>query len=360
MSAFTLPQPLAGRVGQAVRVLRAHWIYFALLALYWAGAQGAAAYFGLTHKISMGIYLGIIPRAMAAYLLVFLLAYLVFVMLAIRPKHLWKYLAEDLSNRWLRLDRLFAGVLLVLMLQIFFSLFTSMKSLIPEFQPFAWDSTLWAWERSLHGGVDPWVWLQPLVGYPWVTTVINFGYHLWLFVAYGFLVWQAFTLADPALRQQFFLSMMAIWALLGNLVATLLSSAGPVYYGRVTGLEDPYTPLMEYLHRADQVGRVWALQMHDRLWDSYTIHAASLGSGISAMPSLHVGCAVIFALVAGRVRRWLGWVFWAYAALIMVGSVHLAWHYALDGYLAAILTLLIWHACGWLGPRLAPPEYATP
>jgi hypothetical protein len=33
--------------------------------------------------------------------------------------------------------------------------------------------------------------------------------------------------------------------------------------------------------------------------------------------------------------------------VVQIGSVHLAWHYALDGYAAALLTLAIWRAAGW-------------
>lgn len=359
MRATTLSQPLAFHLGQGWRVLQAHWVHFALLAAYWLAAHGVAAFFGLADQISAGLYLSFVPRAMMAYLLIFLLAYVVFVMLAVRPDQLLRYLAQDLRRRWLRADRLIAGAIMIVILQLFFSLFTSMKALIPQFQPFAWDVTFAVWDRTLHGGIDPWLLLQPLLGHPWITTLVNAAYHLWFFIAYGFMVWQAFTLADPALRQQFFLTMMASWALLGNLAATLLSSAGPVYYGRVTGQADPFVPLMEYLQSADQVGRVWALQVHDLLWSGYANGEAGVGSGISAMPSMHVGCAVIFALAAGRVRRWLGWVFWAYAGLIMIGSVHLAWHYALDGYVAALLIVLIWHACGWLGSRLSAPGPAS-
>jgi hypothetical protein len=32
------------------------------------------------------------------------------------------------------------------------------------------------------------------------------------------------------------------------------------------------------------------------------------------------------------------------AAVILVGSVHLGWHYAIDGYAAIVGTLVIW--CG--------------
>ena len=37
-----------------------------------------------------------------------------------------------------------------------------------------------------------------------------------------------------------------------------------------------------------------------------------------------------------------------YAVAILVGSVHLGWHYAIDGYVAAIMVWVIWMVSGRL------------
>jgi hypothetical protein len=51
------------------------------------------------------------------------------------------------------------------------------------------------------------------------------------------------------------------------------------------------------------------------------------------------------------------WIAIAYAFVILLGSVHLGWHYAADGYVAAGVTWLIWAAMGRLhGDRPAGPE----
>jgi hypothetical protein len=55
-----------------------------------------------------------------------------------------------------------------------------------------------------------------------------------------------------------------------------------------------------------------------------------------------------------------GAVLWSYAAVVMVGSVHLAWHYALDGYVAAVLTWLLWRGVGWLTVRRGAPAVRPP
>jgi hypothetical protein len=69
-------------------------------------------------------------------------------------------------------------------------------------------------------------------------------------------------------------------------------------------------------------------------------------NGISAMPSVHVAAAVLFALVGWQVGRAMGIGFTIYALVILTGSVHLGWHYAVDGYLSAAAVLLLWAASG--------------
>src|SRR5262249_32546583 len=159
-------------------------------------------------------------------------------------------------------------------------------------------------------------------------------------------LWQMGSLKRPRLRMQFFLTFVLLWALLGNVAATLLSSAGPVYYGRITGLADPVTPLMGYLHAHSAVSPLWALNVQNMLWASYTQHGLAILGGMTAMPSMHIATCTSFALVAFGVNRRLGWLFAAFAVIVQVGSVHLGWHYAIDGYVAAVGTVLILLAVG--------------
>jgi PAP2 superfamily len=69
-------------------------------------------------------------------------------------------------------------------------------------------------------------------------------------------------------------------------------------------------------------------------------------NGISAMPSVHVAVAVLFALAGGRAGRWPGRLFTAYAGIVLLGSVHLGWHYAVDGYVSAAIVAGLWLLSG--------------
>jgi hypothetical protein len=50
----------------------------------------------------------------------------------------------------------------------------------------------------------------------------------------------------------------------------------------------------------------------------------------------------------------LGTVFTVFALVILIGSVHLAWHYAVDGYVAAIAVYCLWVVVGAVLRRMAP------
>jgi hypothetical protein len=223
--------------------------------------------------------------------------------------------------------------------------------MIPIINPFSWDPVFAKFDAIIHGGIQPWELLQPIIGFPIVTSGINFIYNLWFFIMLAVLYWQAFSLRDPRVRMQFFLTFILSYMLMGNVLATVLSSAGPCYYGRVVGGGNIYEPLMNYLSAAKESFPVWALSTQEMLWEWFKSDKPNICSGISAMPSMHVSTALLFALVGLRTGRALGIAFSFFTVLIMIGSVHLGWHYAVDGYVALVGTWLIWRAVGWLLSR---------
>src|SRR5262249_1502997 len=143
------------------------------------------------------------------------------------------------------------------------------------------------------------------------------------------------------------LSYVLILALLGSVLATLLSSAGPCYYGQVTRLPDPYEPLMHHLRDTNESFPVTSLDLQEIIWSYYTSGRVAPYFVISALRSMHGGLAVLFALVGWQANRWVGIGLTLFAVMIQVGSVHLGWHYAIDGYVGAFFTILIWQLVGW-------------
>ena len=82
------------------------------------------------------------------------------------------------------------------------------------------------------------------------------------------------------------------------------------------------------------------LELQDFLWSSYQDTPSY--SSISAMPSMHVTIAVLIFLATRNINRWLAWITGIFAFLILIGSVQLGWHYAIDGYLGLGVALLSW------------------
>jgi len=351
------------RVGAAlVRSLRVHAFFIALIAVYVVAAMVVPPLLGVKSRFSPGLYSDVLLKVNAAFFAGLLFAYVSHVLIRVRPPRLTHYLWTEITGRYATAERICMALPVFVLFPLFASTFTYFKAAIPLFHPFAWDVRLAAWDEALHGGHAAWEWLQPLFGHPYATALVNIFYHLWFFVTYGVLVWQALALGRPRLRMQYLLTTLLLWSLVGNLAATVLSSAGPVYFGRVTGLADPFAPLMAYLHQANDVVPVMALQVQDMLWQAYAGNSTDIGAGISAMPSLHVATAFSYVLVGFAVRRWLGILLAGFAAFILIGSVHLGWHYAIDGYVGILCTVVIWFAVGWLldRPTVARLLHAAP
>lgn len=234
--------------------------------------------------------------------------------------------------------------------------FAVLKGAIAVVSPFAWDARLAALDRALHFGAQPHEWLLPLTP-DWVLKALNIGYNFWFFALVMGWIAAACATRRTGLRHQYVMSFMLTWFVGGFLVALSFSSAGPCYYARV-GLGDLYEPLMRALHAADGRHEIWALTTQDLLWDGFTGERRG-SAGISAFPSMHVATATLFALAArqlGPVAFAVGVAYWV---MIMLGSVLLAWHYAVDGYAATLIAMGAWLAAGAYRRQVLGDAYRT-
>jgi hypothetical protein len=279
----------------------------------------------------------------------------------------WRRLRSDFLTR----ERLILALPVLALWPVVASSFTYMKSVIPLLHPFYLDPALHHWDRVLHFGIDPWRILQPFFGYTWITFAINFVYTLWFFVLQATLVLQAAATSDRKRRMQFLLSMSLAWALIGTLAATLLSSAGPCYYGFVADGPNPYAPLMDYLHGVSENMSIGAFgfdvhlpltsqMLQSLLWQGYSTSDFGMARGVSAAPSMHLASTWLIARLAwsiGGKARVFGA---AFLGFVFIGSIHLGWHYALDGYLAMASAWMLWRAVGWLLDRPAVQAFLWP
>lgn len=256
------------------------------------------------------------------------------------------------------LEQAVGGTFLFFLFSMYFAAFQSVKIMITAVKPFTYDVMFAEMDRAMHFGVYPHELLQPVLGYPAMTLIIQFFYNLWFPLMLGTLAWQMFDRRTPVLRMRFLVSFTLVWFVIGSVAAIYFSSAGPVYFDRVTGVEGPYEDHMAYLWSVYEVSPLFTLDLQDILWEHYEEASLKSGSGISAMPSVHVSMAMLLFLFARHVGKWARWGFGIFLAAIMLGSVHLAWHYAIDGYLGALLVLGIWWVVGRFYPA-SEEERAT-
>jgi hypothetical protein len=339
-------------MGALRSALREHSLLIALVTLHLAAAAAMPAVLGrpLTFKFSLVdsyLFLGMI-----GFWALFIVAAADLLISAIRARaphplaHAWRRIGEH----HLRTERWAGGVMVMGLLPLVTISFSFLQALAPLLHAIDWDPALADWDRWLHFGRAPWEWLQPLLGRPAITSLLSMAYASWFFLLYGVMFWQAFSRRDRVVRMQFFLTQMLIWIVLGNVLGTLFLSGGPVYFGRITGLPDPFAPLMDYLHQAARAWPNVTLSVQERLWDVYLKNGQGgvINGAVMAMPSLHVAAAFSLYLVGRATHRVVGWAFGLFALAILVSTVHLGWHYAIDGYAGILGTLLLWHLCGYL------------
>ncbi|MGV2495833.1 phosphatase PAP2 family protein [Pelagerythrobacter aerophilus] len=252
-----------------------------------------------------------------------------------------RYAGPTAAQQWL------AGTPLLALCVLLMPFFSKMKAAIPLFNDYTWDPRFIAWDRAIFFGHDAWQVLQPLVGYPPITAALAFLYHAWLLLLYLGCLYFAFAAIDPAIRRRFFLTYVLAWSVIGGGVATLLASVGPCFVGPLFG--DPaFDAQMAYLRAADAQIPVMTLSVQEMLLDWHLADADGLGSGITAMPSMHVAIAFLFWLATRRVSPMVGRWFLAFFVAIWIGSVHLAYHYAVDGLVSVVLVATLWRASDWI------------
>lgn len=231
------------------------------------------------------------------------------------------------------------GVVLLLM-PLFKSAFASLKQIIPDIHFFCCDYSLMRCDRLLHFGHLPWKLFKFILDNETIVIIFDRLYMLWFLILSIFCLLMAWS-RKRRQRLNFFLLTLVVWAVFGSLLGTTLSSAGPCYYDKVVSKQkNPYQPLMDRIEEINKDTPLWAVHNQQGLWKAYSEKKWLPFGGISAMPSVHVAMAVVFALFAWRVNQFLGGFFWVYLIIIQVSSIILGWHYAVDGYVSICLTML--------------------
>ncbi|MFA3917678.1 phosphatase PAP2 family protein [Ruegeria hyattellae] len=277
-------------------------------------------------------------------------------MIYAKPKKPIQWLLSDLKSFVLDFDKILDRLICIVAITVMATSFTFLKDIVPTLNPYGWDPLFAALDRVLHFGSDPWQWLWPVLGTPPVTRFLDITYGLWFVLLYIGLFAAIFDPRSPARSMVFLVAFSLTWILGGNLLATVFSSAGPVYF-EAFGFGSEFSEQMLQLSAIDQATPLWSSDAQQLLLTNYD--SPGKIRGISAMPSMHVATSVVLTMFAFSYARWLGWIMVAFTGLILIGSVHLGWHYAVDGYASIPLTVAIWFMSKALVRRFGPTSDQT-
>lgn len=171
-------------------------------------------------------------------------------------------------------------------------------------------------------GTDPWrLFRSELLGPAYAKAYVT-----WFVITFGMMAVLAFMKEDHSRLFNSYLITLIVGGTMGEHV---LPSAGPIFYERI-GLG---TRFNELVATNDSTYNLFA----NYLWKHYEAGGAGLGTGISAMPSMHVALAVWSMFAAHKIWKPLAAPMLVYVLLVWGASIASGWHYATDGLVGAIV-----------------------
>ena len=193
--------------------------------------------------------------------------------------------------------------------------------------PFTADPFLADLDKAIFFGTDPWSLVK------WANNDLSgLIYHpIWYFTLIGALI-VLFTHQPSARKSAMALSYFLLWSVVGPVIHTLFPAGGPVFYERL-GYGDRFAGIDGGPETASAAAY---------LWQGFTSGQFDVASGISAMPSLHVTMAVWTMLCVWHfARRWFIPVAIS-SCYVTILSVSLGWHYAVDGIVGGLCTVVLY------------------
>lgn len=323
-----------------ITFLRADARYYLFIAIYAAAALIFLTVFEKPNLVAFSIYFVKWPFMFG--LLLPIIALSTDLVLLFR-RFRGRYAAAKCLFSPSRIASLISGLMLLMALGIFQGAFTSIKNGLPAlYGGFPYDGTQADIDAFLHFGIDPWRILFRVADLDSVRWFVELNYNvLWFLVCFGGLFFVVTSPSAARIRARYLVCYLAVWIVVGNVIAGMFLSAGPAFYGLVTGDMERFGEQLAFLSQS-AANPNSAVSYQNYLWDLHQSGSAGFGSGISAFPSVHVALITLNALFLTQYNRKLGLIALGYVLFVAASSVYLAWHYAIDGYVSIVLTTLIY------------------
>ncbi|OED88479.1 hypothetical protein A1QE_07555 [Vibrio breoganii ZF-55] len=318
--------------------------------LLWGSLYAISMMNELTSELVPFLYLNSLFNGMVITLLLHFICYFIYLAINKSPSPLGA-LVTTYKNIIFNRKQLMSASYLLLLVTVNLSLYTSFKGIIPKINDFSYDLTLANLDRVIHFGIDPWKLTHMLFQTPEWSMFISIVYTLWLFAFWWFVCAVIFSLLDFKTKLMIVSGFNFIWIINGSILALAFSSAGPCFFEYVETSKNAnffieLTNLLEkhklYFEDKGYWFGVPATLMQDMLWNAYVEDKTEIGVGISAFPSMHVSVCMYMWLVTKKYYKPFSVFLFIFLVLILLGSVHLGWHYAIDGYVSILTTYFIW------------------
>jgi hypothetical protein len=205
--------------------------------------------------------------------------------------------------------------------------FMWIKPLLNYLVPFWADPMLADIDKVLFLGRDPWTILATLN-----STAAAVFYHRGWFVMMILALIVVLSAPPSAQKSAAMLTYFLCWSVVGPLIHMVLPAAGPIFYMQM-GYGDRFAALQNVSETREVAAYLWAL---------YAGEGFGPGSGISAMPSLHIATTAWMVLVARAFTPRLFVPTLLLGVAIFLLSIALGWHYAMDGIVGGIAAWLCW------------------
>ncbi|MEH6833347.1 MAG: phosphatase PAP2 family protein [Falsihalocynthiibacter arcticus] len=223
--------------------------------------------------------------------------------------------------------------------------FTLIKTTMVNISPFYADPFLIEVDELLSFGRTPWELTHQFQAY--IPEALTTFIYLKVWLAIGVIFPVILLVVDSNKERvgRFLILYFASWVVLGNVIALVFMSCGPIFFDRVYGGND-FAPLLEALNTSGTMGGAVGF-IQEYLWENYVEGNQHLGTGISAFPSVHIGVATMFALyIYERFPKTLP-ICIAFVLTYLFLSVFLGWHYVVDGYVSILFIVLLWKFLLW-------------
>jgi PAP2 superfamily len=243
--------------------------------------------------------------------------------------------------------------------------FLLFKQIVLPSRGFPLDPVLAQIDHFLFFGHDAWEVTHFFFGSLTATLVFDKLYAIWMPLMFLFPAVAVMAVSGVQLRTRMLASWLASWVFIACIAAWVFASAGPCYYTDLVGPHAGFAALHDRLATLAQLARaegktLAVIDFQQMLLREMRGGALQAVGGISAMPSMHVAMASLFAMAGHARSRSLGWIMTFYAMGVWIGSIHLGWHYAIDGIVGAGMMAGLWIAIGRIVKRLSRGNLPLP